>query len=176
MPKTADLDEDLMTGLKLARKKPLNFCLIAKGVEVVKLIVQKKKIPDGEAQKAKAEFKGNKTIMGVVAGDGVELSFQVVGEEPSIPSKKIKEFISEQTGMTLKPKWEVVTELAEVEEAESEGEQASVPPPPVAPPPPPTATTPPPPLHQHLLRRRIQKFPHHRPLHRLICCRSWWPR
>src|SRR5262245_43813009 len=93
---TTTLDEELYNGLQQARKrKPRNFCLIAKGLEVVKLIVRKKKINDGQAQKAKSEAKGTLVIMGVVVGEGMELSFEIVGSEPSIAPKKIKDFIAE---------------------------------------------------------------------------------
>ena len=49
------IDKDLYEGLQQARKKkPRFFALIAKGTEVVGLIVQKKIINDGVAQKAKS--------------------------------------------------------------------------------------------------------------------------
>ena len=163
MPNTTTVDEELYDGLQQARKrKPRNFCLVAKGLEVVKLIVRKKKINEAQAQKAKSEAKGTLVVMGVVVGEGMELSFQIVGSEPSITPKKIRDFISEQTDLTLKPRWTVVPELQEVEE---EGEETPLPapkkptqpptstspptsgPPPTPPPPPPTSssTEPPPP-------------------------------
>jgi hypothetical protein len=163
MANTTTLDEDLFAGLQQARKKKArNYCLIAKGPEVLKLIVQKKKIPAGVVQKAKAEVKGNNIIEGVVFGEGVSLTFEVLDSEPSIKAKKIKEYIAEKTELTVKPEWKVVTAFRQVEEDEAEGpqaESAEVPPtapplppetsgstaPPVSPPPPqqPTGQAPP---------------------------------
>lgn len=149
MADTTTLDEDLLAGLQQARKKKArNYCLIAKGPEVLKLIVQKKKIPAGVVQKAKAEVKGNNIIQGVVFGEGVWLSFEVLDSEPSIKPKKIKEYIADKTDLTVKPEWTVVSSLREVQEDdESEGPQAeSAEAPPTAPPPPPetSASTAPP--------------------------------
>ncbi len=136
---TATLDEDLLNGLQQARKKkPRYFAMITKGPDVVGLIVQKKRILEGQAQKAKVEFKGNQIIQGVCQGQGVELTFEVVEAEPSIKPIKIKEFINERTELTVKPQWAVVPALSEVKEIEEEvaadaPQQAA--PPPVAPPP-----------------------------------------
>jgi hypothetical protein len=149
MADTTTLDEELFAGLQQARKKKArNYCLIAKGPEVLKLIVQKKKIPAGVVQKAKSEVKGNNIIEGVVFGEGVSLTFEVLDSEPSIKPKKIKEYIAEKTDLTVKPEWKVVTAFKQVQEDdESEGPQAeSAEVPPTAPPPPPqqpTGQTPP---------------------------------
>lgn len=52
------LDENLVEGLKQAKKAPRNFALIVKGAAPVKLLVRKKKIKDAELLKAKTEAKG----------------------------------------------------------------------------------------------------------------------
>jgi hypothetical protein len=156
------LDEELIVGLKLARKgKACHFCLIAKGPEVLKLIVQKKRIPSGDVKNAKSEFKGNNVIQGIVVGDGPALTFEVVDSEPSIKTKKIKDYVDEHAELKVHPSWSIATALREVQEDdESEGsefdsslapptapppppEMGSPPSPPVAPPPPPSGQTPP---------------------------------
>jgi len=125
MPEVA-LDDDLIEGLKGAKKSPRNFALIAKGVNPVKLLVQKKKFRDGELAKAKAEAKGTEVITGVLVASGSDFAFQILGEEPAVKPTKLKELIVEQTEITAKPRWEVVTALTEVSEEESEqGEQES---------------------------------------------------
>lgn len=144
MADSSTIDKELYDGLQQCRKKkPRYFCVVAKGAEVVKMIVQKKKINDGQAQKAKSENKGNLVVTGIVIGEGMDLSFEITGAEPSITPKRIKDYISDNTDLTLKPKWTVVTELRQVEEEsegkESEGQQKS----PVPPPVPPTAQKPP---------------------------------
>jgi hypothetical protein len=114
------LDEELYAALQTARKgKPRNFCLIAKGPEVLKLIVQKKKITEGAMNKAKTEAKGNAVIQGVVVGSGADLAFEVLDAEPNIKPVKLRDFISEQTDITCKPRWAVVTALQEVPDEES---------------------------------------------------------
>ena len=114
------LDEELYDGIQQARKKkPRYFAMITKGADVVGLIVQKKKILEGAVQSAKKEFKGNQVIQGVCQGEGVELTFEVL-EEQNIKPLKIKEFIDEQTELTIKPQWLVVKALSEVKENEDE--------------------------------------------------------
>ncbi len=149
------IDKDLCDGLQQARKKkPRYFAVIAKGPDVVGMIVQKKLISAGLAQKAKAESKGNLVIEGVCHGEGVELVFEVVGEEPSILPKKIKDFIAERTELTLKARWAAVPQLTAVVDEEatpSEADAAPVSeqpapgaaqPIPAPPPPPPVAAQP----------------------------------
>jgi hypothetical protein len=51
------IDEELKEGIQQARKKKTrHYAMIAKGIDVVGMIVQKKSIPEGVAQKAKSEF------------------------------------------------------------------------------------------------------------------------
>lgn len=114
-------DEELRAALGQARKKSRNFCLIAKGSTAVKLLVSKKGIKSSDVQKAKAESKGNIVVEGVCLGEGTEMVFSVVGEEPSIKALTIKELIAEQTGLTLKARFQTVNELPKVEDDENEG-------------------------------------------------------
>jgi hypothetical protein len=111
----AVLDEDLVEGIKQAKKSPRNFALIVKGASPVKLLVKKKKFRDAELMKAKTEAKGNDIITGVLVASGSDFAFHVVATaEPSVKTMKIKELISEQAEVTAKPRWELVKELPEV--------------------------------------------------------------
>ena len=111
-----DVDKDLQNSLKLARKRPCNFAILAKGAQVLKLLVDKKPIKDGELQKAKKEYQANLIVKGVcVGGDGPEMVFQVL-ELPSLAEEKFKKFLADEAGLTLKPRFEVVAELAEISE------------------------------------------------------------
>jgi len=114
----AKLDDELLEGLKQAKKSPRYFAVIAKGAVPLRLLVQKKKLRDGELTKAKTEAKGTDIITGVVVGNGADLAFQVLGEEPSVKPTKLKELIATQTELTTKPRWEVVTALPELGEAD----------------------------------------------------------
>src|SRR5688572_10511905 len=104
-------DPELKAGLTQARKNPRNFVMIAKGTTAVKLIVQKKPITAGDVQNAKAEAKGNLVVEGVCLGDGPEMVFNVVGQEPGIKPVSIKELIGEETELTMKGRFQVVNDL-----------------------------------------------------------------
>lgn len=150
-------DEALRTGLSQARKKARYYVLIAKGTTAVKLIVQKKQVKAGDIQKAKTEAKGSLVLEGTCQGQGAEMVFQVLGEEPTVKTMTIKDLIAEQTELTLKARFEVVKQLAVVDENDeaNEDENARAPansntvdssaetaPPPAPPPAPPTNVDP----------------------------------
>jgi hypothetical protein len=123
------LDEDLAIGLKQAKKKARNFLLVVKGSKPLKLIVKKKPIKAAEVQEAKKEAMGTGVYQGVCQGDGgLEMVFRLVGEEPTVKTVQFKELIAEQTGLTIKPRFELVTELADVDDEgeESETQEAEV--------------------------------------------------
>ena len=103
------LDEKLAKALKQARKKPRNFALLGKGTTVLKLLVNKKPIKSSDVQGAKMEFKANQIVRGIVQGEGTRLIFKV-DEEPTFKLTALREYLSEQTGMKLKPRFEVAGE------------------------------------------------------------------
>lgn len=120
MPATK-VDEELVEGLSKAKKSPRNFALIVKGAAPVKLLIKKKNIKDADLQKAKAEAKGTDSIVGVIEGSGSEFVFKVQGDkEPSVLAMKIKEMIGEETGMTVKARWELVKELPKLPDDEND--------------------------------------------------------
>lgn len=111
-----EIDKDLMKSLRLARKRPRNFAIIAKGLTCLKLIVSKRRIKDGDLIKAKKEYHGNAIVRGLVTGgDGPELVFQVT-EEVSLLEAKFKLFIKEHTGLPWKPRFAVVLTQQEVDD------------------------------------------------------------
>lgn len=135
-----EVDEELAAELGQAKKKPRNFAIITKGTKVAKLIVSRKPIKDGELQKAKTAAKGNGIVKGVCSGDGGELVFQVVGEDPGIRVAAFREFIQAATEMSVKLRFAVVGSLQEVDEGDDQAPAAPSggTPPPAPPPPPPT--------------------------------------
>jgi hypothetical protein len=128
MPKSI-VDEDLYAGLLQAKEKPRYFAIISKGADVLKMVVQKKWIKDAEIQQLRREFKGNNSIFGVCFRNGPELVLQIVGEEPALKLLKIKDFITEQTGASVKPQWQLVAALPDIgedhESAVIEGAEAT---------------------------------------------------
>ena len=117
-----DVDKELVKSLQEAKKKPRNFAIVAKGPNVVKLLVSKKPIKDGELLKAKKECQGNVICRGVCCGDGADLVFQVTADQPSIAEPKFKAFLKDQTGLALKPRFEVVAEVPEIDESDEAGQ------------------------------------------------------
>jgi hypothetical protein len=123
----AEKDKELTKALQKAKKSPRNFAIISKGPNVLKLIVDKKPLKSGDLKEAKKKYEGNAIVEGVVlGGEGTELVFQV-REEPSVGENKLKKFISEETGLPLKPSFVVVQKLAEVpvDEEEESSESSS---------------------------------------------------
>lgn len=121
------LDEELAQGLKQARKKPRNFVLLGKGTTVLKLLIDKKPIKSSDIQEAKKATKATTIVSGVIVGDGTDLVFKVVGEEPSFKTAAFKEYLSEQSGLKVKPRFQVVPELAEINDTgeDEQGESDS---------------------------------------------------
>lgn len=110
----AEVDKKLAKSLQVAKKKPRNFAIIAKGANPLKLLVSKKPIADGVLQKAKKECQGNAVLKGVVQGDGGGLVFRVT-EQPSPTEVKLRALIIDSTGANIKARWEVVEgELPEI--------------------------------------------------------------
>lgn len=121
-----DVDKELAASLQLARKKPQNFVMVALGTSCVKLLLSKKPIREGEIQKARKETKGNRVFRGVCEGGDGGLIFKVSEELPSVKEAMLKTYIAENAGLPLKVRYELVTELAPIDEegAETEGEES----------------------------------------------------
>jgi hypothetical protein len=114
-----EIDEELLLGIRQARRKPRNFAIIAKGPEVLHVLISRKPIRTGAAQAAKRAFHGNAVYVGACyGGDGNEFIFEVVGEEPLIPEVKLKRFLVERTGLPLKPRFVVTAEIGEIDDEE----------------------------------------------------------
>ncbi len=119
-----ELNEELAKSLQLAKKKPCNFAIVGKGANVLALLVEKKPIKDGALLKTKKEVQGNVVVKGVVRWDAAEFVFQVA-EEPGIGEVKLRKFITEETKLTAKARFEVVPNLQEVDDQEDEAVESS---------------------------------------------------
>src|SRR5688500_12282612 len=110
------IDYELTKGLQQAKRKPQNFALIAKGANCLRLFVSRKPITGGLIQEDKKECQGNVVVRGVcVGGGGPDIVFQVP-VACSIAAPKLKRFIADQTGLSLKPEFQVVSDLEEINE------------------------------------------------------------
>ncbi len=119
-----DVDEELAKAVVVAKKKPRNFALFSKGANVLKLLLSKKPIKDEAILKTKKDVQANTILRGVVQGEGADLVFQVL-EEPSVAEAKLKKFLSESTGLMLKPCFKIVASLPEVDEDDDDNAQAA---------------------------------------------------
>lgn len=101
--------EDLAAALRQARSKPRYFGIVAKGNEITGLIAQRKPIRPGILRKMRRDKGGKQIFTGICQGDGgTTLVFKVEGEIPKIKKSRLREFISEATGLMTKPRFETV--------------------------------------------------------------------
>jgi hypothetical protein len=99
--------EDLKAALKQARRKPRYFAIVSKGSTVLGMIAQRRPIQSGIVRQLRHETGGNQITEGVCQGDGgATLIFKVSGEAPRIAESKLRKFIADETGLTIKPQFE----------------------------------------------------------------------
>jgi hypothetical protein len=99
--------EDLKTALVQARKKPRHFAIIAKGPAILALMAQKRPFRDGTLRRERREKKGKQVIQGICQGvGGTKLLFKVAGEPPKIKKSSLRQFITDTTGLMLKPRFD----------------------------------------------------------------------
>ncbi len=97
---------DLKTALTQARKKPRYFAIIVKGPEVLSLMVQKKPFRDSALRSERREEGGKEVVEGVCQGEGgTSLVFKVEGKTPKVKKASLRKFISDETGLMLKPRF-----------------------------------------------------------------------
>jgi len=107
----AEEREDLKAALKQARRKPRHFAIVSKGSEVLGMIAQRRPIRSGAVRQLRHETGGNQITQGVCQGDGgAALIFKVSGEAPRIAESRLRKFIAEQTGLTIKPQFETAAD------------------------------------------------------------------
>ncbi len=100
--------DDLKTALVQAKKKPRFFAIIAKGPEVLSLMVQKKPLRDGMLRSERREEGGKQIVQGTCQGEGgTTLVFKVEGTPPKIKKSSLRKFISDETGLMLKPRFDI---------------------------------------------------------------------
>ncbi len=139
-----NIDEELVKQLKMAKRKPRYFLLVAKSAKVGKLLVSKKKIKPKQIKELKDEAKCKKVFVGTCKGEGGNnVIFELTEEGPPNGDKLLKKLIREDAGLKMMPQIRVVTDLTTVDEEgpdeegapEAPGEEESL----EAPPPPPEA-------------------------------------
>src|ERR1043165_505814 len=133
-----DVDTELVSLLRQAKKTPMSFVFVAKGTEG-KLLLNKKKISAKEANEAKKECGGGTIYQGRCQEQDGTLMFETAKQPPNTLAKQLKTIIKRDAGLTLPVDVRQAEDL-EDEEAGSEstepGKQTegTIPPPPPPPP------------------------------------------
>ncbi len=122
---------------QVKKGKPRKFFLMFKGTTINTLVVFKKGAFQAKILQAKKDgFKGD-VCCGIVTGSGKNLIFQLPGnsevatamaidnwtENPEIKPSKLREFLSE-SGLEFKPEFSIVTNVANLQNPESDDEDA----------------------------------------------------
>jgi tetratricopeptide (TPR) repeat protein len=128
-----EIDAELSSALKQARRAPMRFAFVAKGPSEGKLRLAKKSVPAKDVAQARKDLGGGLVWKGRCFGEEGLLIFEVPKEPPATLAKQLKTIITRDAGMTLKVEVRVNSELEAEEGDEATAEQAAPPP---APPPP----------------------------------------
>jgi hypothetical protein len=107
LAKAEEEREELADALREARRKPRQFAIFIKGADVVAMIAQRKPLRAAALRKARRDSGGKQIVQGVCEkGDGGGLVFKVAGDVPKVKKSKLREFISQATGLMIKPRFE----------------------------------------------------------------------
>ncbi len=88
------VDEELVKQLKMAKRKPRYFLLVAKTSKEGKLIVSKKKIKPAQIKELKSETGGKKVFVGTCKGEGgASMIFELTEDGPPNGDKLLKKLI-----------------------------------------------------------------------------------
>ncbi len=98
---TAEIDEDLVTGLKAARSKRMYFAVVLKGGTDGALLVSKQKIPPTEIAAAKKKSGGSAVLKGACFVEDGRYVFEVGKVPPATLSAAIKKIAKRDAGLTL---------------------------------------------------------------------------
>jgi hypothetical protein len=104
MPKTAEIDKELVGGLKRSKKSRTFFACVTKGSSDGALILSKRRIPASEITAAKKRCGGTQVIDGTVKGDDSgKLVFETAKEPPATLPKTIKFLAQRDAGLLINP-------------------------------------------------------------------------
>jgi hypothetical protein len=134
MGKSAELNTELVAGLKAAKSKRAYFAFVLKGGSDGALIVSKTKVPPAAIAEAKKQCGGSAVLKGFCTFDEGTYVFETAKQAPGTAAQAIKLVVKRDAGLTIKPEFRISGD-AELDGDESENEEASLP---VAPPIPPS--------------------------------------
>ncbi len=99
----SEVNHELLTALKLAKTRAMQFALVSKGPTEGTLLVSKNKIQAKAIAEAKKALGGGQIVKGRCLGDANgELVFEMAKDPPSSLSRTLKTIIHRDAGLTLK--------------------------------------------------------------------------
>ena len=131
MAKTAELDKDLVDGLKAAKSKRAYFALILKGSSDGALLVSKTKVPPAAIAEAKKKSGGSAVVKGFCQYEEGTYVFETAKQAPATASQAVKVIAKRDAGLAVKAEFRVSTDPALLAD---EGESAAAAPPKAPPP------------------------------------------
>lgn len=131
MAKAAELNLDLVNGLKLAKTKRVYFVLVLKGGSDGALIVSKTKVPPAQIAEAKKQSGGSAVVRGFCSYEDGTYVFETGKQAPATAAQAVKVIAKRDAGLAVKAEFRVSTDPELLAE---EGDSAV---PPQAPPAPP---------------------------------------
>jgi hypothetical protein len=120
------VDKILVAAITAAKAKEHNFAIVAKGPTVVALFVSSVSIKPDLVQDAKKKHGGTAIFRGKCVWEASDFVFRLA-KKPTMEEKKLKDFITANTALATKPRFEIVTGDADLEGegGEESSEEAS---------------------------------------------------
>ena len=110
MGKVAELDKDLVDGLKAAKSKRAYFALILKGSNDGALIVSKTKVPPTGIAEAKKKSGGSAVVQGFCSYEDGKYIFETAKEAPATAAQAVKIIAKRDAEMTISAEFRISTD------------------------------------------------------------------
>ncbi len=101
MGKAAELDEELVGGLKAAKSKRAYFALVLKGSNDGALIVSKTKVAPTAITEAKKESGGSTIVKGFCKYEDGKYVFETAKDAPATAAQAVKIIAKRDAGLTV---------------------------------------------------------------------------
>ncbi len=110
MAKAAELDKDLVDGLKATKSKRGYFALVLKGSNDGALIISKTKVPPGDIATAKKQSGGSAVVKGFCQYEDGKYVFETAKEAPATAAQAVKAIAKRDAGMAVNAEFRISTD------------------------------------------------------------------
>lgn len=110
MAKAAELDKNLVDGLKAAKSKRAYFALVLKGSNDGALIISKTKVPPADIAAAKKQSGGAAVLKGFCQNEEGRYFFETAKEAPATAAQAVKIIAKRDAGMAIIAEFRVSTD------------------------------------------------------------------